>query len=416
MVGAADQRAVVLDHQHRVPPRRQVAQQGEEPFAVLRVEADRRLVEHVEGAGEARAQGGGEMDALRLAPREGARLAVEGQVVEPHPVEDLDPLGQLVEQVAGDLALAGRPPALAQPGAELLDADRRELRQRPPLQVDGERPPAASGSPGTADRGCRSGSGRAARARAPCRCAPRGRRRNRRGSAGLPVPLQIHSRSRLGEVRPGHVERDLPLAAGGEELVVELLVGRGVPRRDRALGEGAAGVRDHPLAVDADHPAEPLALRAGAERRVEREQGRRRPPRRLAADRAGELAAVEAHVRRGRGPPPGRRSSGRPVSSGVEDARLGRRPRREAAEDERQGIALRRPLLARLHAQPPPRLPSSSRRRWNPWRISSAEGVVRPLLRPRQAHDQGEGSRRPRRRRGPPPPPRGSSCGPGRGR
>ena len=99
VVGAADQRAVVLDHQHRVAARREVAQQAEQALAVLRVQADRRLVEHVEGAGEAGAQGGGEVDALRLAAREGARLAVEGQVVEPHPVEHLDALRQLVEQV-----------------------------------------------------------------------------------------------------------------------------------------------------------------------------------------------------------------------------------------------------------------------------------------------------------------------------
>ena len=103
------------------------------------MEADRRLVEHVEGAGEPRAQGGGEVDALRLAAREGARLAVERQVVEPHPVEDLDALGQLLEQVPGDLALARRPAPLAEPGAELLDAERRQLGEGLPLEADGER-------------------------------------------------------------------------------------------------------------------------------------------------------------------------------------------------------------------------------------------------------------------------------------
>ena len=71
------------------------------------MEADRRLVEHVEGAGEAGAERGGEVDALRLAARERARLAVEGQVVEPDPVEHLDPLGELVEQVAARPRAAG---------------------------------------------------------------------------------------------------------------------------------------------------------------------------------------------------------------------------------------------------------------------------------------------------------------------
>ena len=58
-------------------------------------------------------------------PERVRRLAVEGQVVEPHPVEDLDPLGQLLEQVPGDLALAGVHRRSREPGPELLHAQRR---------------------------------------------------------------------------------------------------------------------------------------------------------------------------------------------------------------------------------------------------------------------------------------------------
>ncbi len=385
MVGAADQRAVVLDHQHRVAARREIAQQGEQLLAVLRVEADRRLVEHVEGAGEAGAEGGGEVDALRLAAGEGARLAIEGQIVEPHPVEHLDALGQLVEQVAGHLALPGRPWALAQPGAELLEAEGRELRQRPPLQLDGEGLGLQAGAEALRAEvvGAVAGEQHAHVHLVGALLQPVEEVLQAGGVAGAaPDPLAVL----LGELHPGHVEGDLALAAGGEELVVELLVGRGVPRRERPLFEGAPGVRDHPLAVDADHPAEPLALRAGAERGVEREQGRGGPARRLAADRAGELAAVEAHP----GGPAGLHPAAVhpvPLFERVEDARLGRGLRREAAEDERQGIALGRPLLARLHAHDLLPLQTALEALAD----QLAEGVVRPLLRPRQAHDQGEG-------------------------
>ena len=56
---------------------------AEQPRRVPGVEPDRRLVEHVEGAGEPRAQGAGEVDALGLTSRQGLGLPVQGQVVQP---------------------------------------------------------------------------------------------------------------------------------------------------------------------------------------------------------------------------------------------------------------------------------------------------------------------------------------------
>jgi hypothetical protein len=52
VVGAANQRPVVLHHQHGIALGREVAEQREEPLAVLRMEADRRLVEDVERTGQ----------------------------------------------------------------------------------------------------------------------------------------------------------------------------------------------------------------------------------------------------------------------------------------------------------------------------------------------------------------------------
>src|SRR6202521_3844019 len=62
------------------------------------------------------------MNALGLPAGERARLAVQVEVVEPHPVQHFDPLGDLLEEMAGDLALARGPAALGEPGAQLLDA------------------------------------------------------------------------------------------------------------------------------------------------------------------------------------------------------------------------------------------------------------------------------------------------------
>ena len=81
-VGLPDRGEVVLDDDHGVAEVAQPAEQREQPVGVARVEPDGRLVEHVERVDQARAQGVGERDALGLAARERARLAIEGEVPE----------------------------------------------------------------------------------------------------------------------------------------------------------------------------------------------------------------------------------------------------------------------------------------------------------------------------------------------
>ncbi len=63
---------VVLHHHHGVPLVAQRLQDPDQPLGVPRVQAHRRLVEHVERADEPRAQRRGEGDPLRLAPGERA--------------------------------------------------------------------------------------------------------------------------------------------------------------------------------------------------------------------------------------------------------------------------------------------------------------------------------------------------------
>ena len=67
MIGGADRVLVMLDHQHGVAEAAEALERFEEAVIVLLVEADRRLVEDVEHAGEARADLAGEADALALA-------------------------------------------------------------------------------------------------------------------------------------------------------------------------------------------------------------------------------------------------------------------------------------------------------------------------------------------------------------
>ena len=77
VVGDPDGLLVVLDDDHRVAEVAQAHQGVDELAVVALVQADRRLVEHVEHADQPAADLAGQPDALRLAAGEGAGRAVE---------------------------------------------------------------------------------------------------------------------------------------------------------------------------------------------------------------------------------------------------------------------------------------------------------------------------------------------------
>ena len=83
-VGQANRLLVVLDDDDRVAEVAQALERRDEAAVVALVQADRRLVEHVEHADEVAADLAGQADALGLAARERRRRAAERQVVETH--------------------------------------------------------------------------------------------------------------------------------------------------------------------------------------------------------------------------------------------------------------------------------------------------------------------------------------------
>ena len=83
-----------------LPLSRSAHQQPVDALHVVRVQADRRLVEDVRDVGQARAEVADHLDPLRLAARQRRRLAVEAQVAE----ADLD---EAVERVAQQLERRG---------------------------------------------------------------------------------------------------------------------------------------------------------------------------------------------------------------------------------------------------------------------------------------------------------------------
>ena len=105
-VGRANGVFVVLDDDERVAEVLELDQRLDEPPVVALVQADARLVEHVEHAGEARADLGREADALRFATAQRRGRASEVEVAEPDLDQELEPQPDLAQHRGGDVRLA----------------------------------------------------------------------------------------------------------------------------------------------------------------------------------------------------------------------------------------------------------------------------------------------------------------------
>ena len=102
VIGDLDHVGVVLDDEHGVALIAQLPQDVDQPQVVARVQADRRLVEHVQRADERRAERRRQVDALRLAARQRRRQPIERQVVEPDVAQERQPPADLLQHLLGD--------------------------------------------------------------------------------------------------------------------------------------------------------------------------------------------------------------------------------------------------------------------------------------------------------------------------
>ena len=107
MIARAHQRFVVLDDDHRVALLLQVAQRGDEPLVVARVQADRRLIEQVQHADQPGADARGQPHALPLAAAERVGRAVERQILGADAVEKFKPADDFGDDRLGDRLLVG---------------------------------------------------------------------------------------------------------------------------------------------------------------------------------------------------------------------------------------------------------------------------------------------------------------------
>ena len=119
---------------------------------VAAVQPDGRLVEHVAGAHQPRAEAGGKLDALRLAARKRGRKPVERQILQAHVVQELQPLPDLDQNLVGDRRLLrAQVPALSKNCCASRDVHPHDVG-------DGScRPPARTALPCAAARRLQSG-------------------------------------------------------------------------------------------------------------------------------------------------------------------------------------------------------------------------------------------------------------------
>ena len=108
VVGGPDRLLVVLDDHDGVAEIAQARERREERAVVALVQADRRLVEDVEHAGQVRADLRREADALAFAARQRRGAAAEREIADADVVQEAQAIADLAEDPAGDQVLAIR--------------------------------------------------------------------------------------------------------------------------------------------------------------------------------------------------------------------------------------------------------------------------------------------------------------------
>ena len=107
VVGRLDDLTIVLDQDQRIAKVAQMRERCKQPRVVARVQANRRLIEHVEDAGQSAADLAGKSDALALAAGERRRAAGQAQVIKPDVDQERQAIADFPQQVARDVLLVG---------------------------------------------------------------------------------------------------------------------------------------------------------------------------------------------------------------------------------------------------------------------------------------------------------------------
>ena len=271
-----DHVGVVFDDDHGVALIAELPKDRDQPLVVARVQADRRLVEHVERADQRRTERRREVDALRLAARQRRRQPIERQVVEADVAQEAEPALNLVQHLVGDRRFLLGELQLLEELLGFAHGARRRLVDRHAADMHIAR--FAPQARAAAIR-ARQVAAIAAEEHADVDLVFLALEPAEEPAHALEVvAVAVHHERDFfrRQVAPRHVEAEALGLGGALQLGEMRAVVRLGPRLDRALVDRLLLIGHHQVLIELDDVAEAVAGRAGAERVVEREQARLR--------------------------------------------------------------------------------------------------------------------------------------------
>jgi hypothetical protein len=287
VVGRADRLLIVLHHQERIAQIAQGLERVQQTPVVAGVEADARLVQHVQHAYQAAADLGREPDPLALP---------SGQVAEPDVRHEAEARADLLENRHDDLRRPA-PRTLAHHVEELQRLVDRELQHvgDPPSphrhgQALGPQARAATRLAGRGDHVGLEGQAHPVGLRLPV--ATRGV-----GDRALPIELRVALQNGLPlgvlQLAPGGAEREPVLFGQGRQDSPPQPSGRPSPRKDDAFHDRDLVTSHDQRGIGPLLKAEAVAIRTGPVRRVEAELTRLQLGDAQLTGRAGVLLAEQ---------------------------------------------------------------------------------------------------------------------------
>ena len=278
IVGLPHHRFVVLHHQDAVALIAQVAQGVDQTLVVAWMQPDRRFVEHIADAHQARPDARRQSHTLQFAAAERVGGPVQGQVVHAHLVKELQPLEDLTDQRFRDRLVFGAELQLLEEVLRIADRQGRDLANRLAAKQDAVRlGPQSRTVAGAADD-------LAAERRELIqpRLAGRGRQflfeQRQQPDEVVRVPFCACRRATVskspGSTGQGRLPVEFPGRHEGRQFRFQLSsVGprEVAPGEHRTVGQRLVGVGDHQLGIELDAQPHPFAFRADAVRAVETE-------------------------------------------------------------------------------------------------------------------------------------------------
>ena len=153
IIGALNGIGIVLHHQHRVAQIAQMRQRIQQPVVVARMQADGRLIEHIQHAAQLRSDLRRQPDALRFAAGKRGGGALQAQIIEAHGHQKFQPVADLIHRPPADLLFALRkastPARLSRAASTDMPRQLGDGRALNPHRQAGRLQPLAVRTPGT---------------------------------------------------------------------------------------------------------------------------------------------------------------------------------------------------------------------------------------------------------------------------